>query len=530
LNYSENNTPEIDPKPPLDLQVVQTIVLLNHILLVRDNETGILIPHFFNGKRYVEDRHWDTIRGFIKNELVDLFCFTNNKTLFVDKPEKYSRLSKYDVSTNDLKKYNQSTGFLNTLTRHIIKNVKDFREIVKEESEFDTNPHEINTQNGIYNIESKKLLPHTPTKLIRNIVDANYIEDDFDKESAMSSYKMPDMFKKIIRDALYDKTKDDVENKKIVRSFLEILASFLIGNNKHKLIFILIGKPNTGKSTLLNILRKIFGLYAAVFNNSEIMISPRTNNDIRPGIIALRGKRLMVGNESNKKDKFDVALLKNISGNDELSVRKPHKENMVNFTLNGKIMLATNFCPNFTDLEDKAFLNRLVLIDFNNIPEEIDTELENKLLHPTNKDLIFTYLTNLASVIVYNDSIFIHERFHANKQRILVSQNTSVALFWNEHIRPLEFYNPHAEMFHHPVAVLYSSMYIPFCKKIGVEHLSLEAFGKDFKLIADQFQMVVWKRGESNNYYIGFTVVGENSCSYNLVTNADNYNPVKIFG
>ena len=199
------------------------------------------------------------------------------------------------------------------------------------------------------------------------------------------------------------------------------------------------------------------------------MISSRSKNDIRPDVIALRGKRMLVGSESNKEAKFDVALLKALSGNDEISNRKPHKGEMVNFTLNGKLMLATNFCPNFTNLDDTAFLNRLVLINFDNVPEKMDTELEEKII-ATEKDQIFSKLAEIACTIENKNEIFIHDRFKANKKRILINQNKSVALFWRTHIDPYKNYYPVSRfMPHHPVKILYSEMYLPFCSR-GCSH------------------------------------------------------------
>ena len=162
-------------------------------------------------------------------------------------------------------------------------------------------------------------------------------------------------------------------------------------------------------------------------------------------------------------------------------------------------------------MDDQAFLDRIVLIDFNNVPKELDTKLKEKLLAPDCRDLIFSYLASIAMTIFKKKEIFIHERFKANKQRILINQNSSVSLFWNEHIRPLEDYNiPAKLMVNHPISLLYSVMYLDFCENLKLKPLSLEAFGKEFRLLSDQFWMPTWKHGESNNFYKGFDVVGGN--------------------
>jgi phage/plasmid-associated DNA primase len=181
---------------------------------------------------------------------------------------------------------------------------------------------------------------------------------------------------------------------------------------------------------------------------------------------------------------------------------------MITFTIKGKLMLATNSCPNFTNLDDEAFLNRLVLIDFNNIPESFDTTLEKKALFPESRNEIISELADIAHDIA-GRNIYIHERFKANKQRILVNQNSSVPLFWKAHIRPFEKYDRLSRfMYKHPVKVLYSVMYLDFCNILGIKPLALEAFAKEFKLLSDCYPMVSWYRGKSNNLYRGFDVEG----------------------
>jgi hypothetical protein len=119
-----------------------------------------------------------------------------------------------------------------------------------------------------------------------------------------------------------------------------------------------------------------------------------------------------------------------------------------------------------------------------------------------------SYLADIAHKLA-GRNVYIHERFKANKQRILVNQNSSVSQFWKAHIRPFEQYDqPAMAMYKHPVKVFYSVMYLDFCRRIGVKPLTLEPFAKEFKLLADQYLMVSWERGKSNNFYRGFDVEG----------------------
>jgi len=534
MEKNNSNNVKSDSLLPFDMQIANEIIKKHNIWLVKDLETGKRIPYFYCQNRYVEDCFGDVIRGFIKDELLEIFSFYFDPDSFSGMPERRNELLKYNVSEADFEKYENSPGYLNVLTKNILKDILDLSELIREEADFDFDATLVNTQNGILDLESGKLFAHTPDKLIRNIVNANFvvscnsieinrIEGENNKELSL--------FFQLISSALLDDTKSEEENKEVVRSFIEVLASCLIGNNEHKFVFIIIGAPNTGKSTLLEVLLGIFGEYGTTFNNSALLYSPRTANDIRPDIIALKGKRLLAGSEANKSQKFDNALVKQISGNDKISVRKPHKGNMITFTISGKILLVTNYCPMFTDLDDKAFLNRIVLVDFNNVPQDFDTTLREKLLTKDSRDAIFSYLANIACEIVIKKEIFIHERFKANKQRILINQNSTVSLFWKNHIRPYDNYKmPITLMRHHPINLLYKVMYIDFCNnhKPRLDPLPYEAFAKEFKAITDETPIPTWKKGKSNNYYIGFEVEGGEEKYYYSLLNNEYFDKTKI--
>jgi len=228
--FTEKNVSNI----PFDVQVAYNIVKKHHIYLIRNIENSKLIPCFYNGKVYEIDKNYDVIRSFIKEELIEYFeCFFDKK-LSILTSEQSEKLEKYKISEQDKKKYKLNSGFINTLTKNIVQNIKDIRYIVKEENDFDKQSNEICLNNGIFDITSGILHPHSTDKLFLNIVNANYIFRIYkNKNNIIIRIKQdPYLFYKLIGEALHDKCLNDIENKKIVESFIEILASFLIGNNK----------------------------------------------------------------------------------------------------------------------------------------------------------------------------------------------------------------------------------------------------------------------------------------------------------
>ncbi len=499
----------------LDMQIAIVIVELYHILLVKSLEKGaVLIPYYYQENVYVANLSFAAIRSFIKQEIIMIFrADVEEDGKKISKPERFSR---YIVSDADRKNY-RNIGFSNRLVKNVITNIQDMAHLIVDELTFDAEPYKINILNGVLDLRTGKPSEHTPTLLFRNRINAKYsVWIDEDEEKPREHFKTPALFLKVIRDALYDKTKTKEENESIVDSFLGFLASFLIGRNEHKVFYIILGSPNTGKSTLLEVLLAIFDGYGITINNTAFIDSLRTGNDIRPDLIPINGKRFISCSEANKNVKFDNALVKQVAGNDEISIRKPHKGDMVTFTVVGKVILVTNYCPNFSDLDDTAFLNRIVLVDFNNIPENLDTTLKNKLLESDSRDAIFTFLAKRAMKMIRRNEFIVHERFKANKQRILINQNSTVSLFWKAHIRPYKVCDRLAGMMpRHFVQKLYAAMYVDYCERNNLTPLSLEAFAKEFKRIADTYTVITHKKGESNMFYLGFDVVDGNVNTYN---------------
>jgi P4 family phage/plasmid primase-like protien len=485
VNVKEN---EINEGLPLAMQIARKVVEEHHVYLIKNEELNSSIPFYYDGKRYAEDSHWENIKVFIQKEI---------SNAFVNQPAG----SLYCVLDSERKKFRENIGFINTLSSNILKYIQALDHIRKLENDFDSDPYILNLKNGVFDIKKRELIPHDPSKLLKNISNAQYTPGS-----------KPERFLTFIRECLADNTKDQAENDEAVESFLEILGSCLIGHNWDKKAYILVGKADTGKSTLLTVLQDLFGDYAINFNNSVLLASPRNSKTIRPEIIALKNKRLMVGSESNREEDFDTATVKAIAGNDRLSFRRPHKGTMLNFTITGKPLLATNFCPGFNDVEDQAFLNRLVIIDFTNIPQSINRHLKEEILEE--RDAIFTLLADMAYQVTINEKIMIAERFKANKQRILVNQENSVSQFFKEHIRTQTTIWPALYMQHNPISLIYNTMYIYFCRRKEIRSLTLEAFSKKFKEIADAYSCVSHHKGKDNNYYIGFSIVGENSNEY----------------
>jgi len=321
----------------------------------------------------------------------------------------------------------------------------------------------------------------------------------------MTQEKTPDLFVKIIKDALFNQQNTADQNEADVQSVLSILAYYLIGGNAEKIIYIIVGPKHTGKSKLWFALQKILGTYYVTINTKSLMKSNRSIPDIRPDIISVRHARLIAASEAETNEKFDSTLLKTLSGSDEQSFRRPHGTPL-SFTLKGKFALSTNNFPAFSNIDDSALIDRFVITEFlNTVPEEERIlDMEEKLKVPEMLDRIFTLLCKKAHEYIETENLNVSPTFLASKERLVLSQSDSVVLFWKACILVVStICTINSELIKYYVEELYSCCYISYCTKKGIPIVSLTRFGKSLKDIAPMYPDIRRWEDSKGIFYMG---------------------------
>ena len=109
-------------------------------------------------------------------------------------------------------------------------------------------------------------------------------------------------------------TADDVELIKFLQRFI---GYCLTGHTSEHVFIFIYGTGRNGKSTFVNTITKIFGDYAAVASNATFLASW---GDRHPTEIAkLRGKRLVIAQETPAGRVWDEAKIKALTGGDRMS-------------------------------------------------------------------------------------------------------------------------------------------------------------------------------------------------------------------
>jgi putative DNA primase/helicase len=234
--------------------------------------------------------------------------------------------------------------------------------IAKHASDFDTDACLFNCQNGVVNLKTGELLPHSRDCLMMNISPVAY----------SPGAECPTWLKFLDRIQ---------EGDAGMIGFLQRLAGYsMVGSSEEETANFIHGRGRNGKGKFLDTLRRIMGDYATTLAFSALLEQGKhSGNGPNEGIANLAGKRMVIAQESNVTGRFNEALLKTLTGRDEHKAQFKYGHEfgfMPMFTL----WLASNNKPRILDTTDGT-KSRIWLIPFKvRIPDdEIDKKLPDKL-------------------------------------------------------------------------------------------------------------------------------------------------------
>ncbi len=231
--------------------------------------------------------------------------------------------------------------------------------------DFNTDENIINLRNGIYNIISGELEPHTPKILSSLQLNCNYDVNA----------KCP-VFIKYIED-LQTKADEsiDYDGIKAIQEYIGIcISNQFVANRLKKSLWLYSIAGDTGKTKLIDVISALLGE-----NNVAVMdIQKLSNNNFAS--YQLYGKRAMVKGDQSAADIEDSSVFKSLTGGDKIFAEKKGKQGF-DFRFRGGIIIGCNGLPYFKDDKGNHLFNRLVIIPCTNVitDDKKDTDLPNKL-------------------------------------------------------------------------------------------------------------------------------------------------------
>ena len=223
----------------------------------------------------------------------------------------------------------------------------------------DTYPWLLNCQNGTLNLRTGELYAQRREDLITKLIPVEYDPNA----------KCPIFL------GFLDKIM--AGNTDLISYLKKIIGYSLSGSIIEQCIFIFFGTGKNGKTTLLEVIRKVLGDYA---RNAEFdTFIYKLNSAIRNDLARLSGARFVTASEPERNVILSESLVKQITGGEPITVRLLHKE-YFEFFPTFKVFFAVNKKPNIIGA-DTGIWRRIRLIPFNvTIPEnQRDLTLLEKL-------------------------------------------------------------------------------------------------------------------------------------------------------
>lgn len=224
--------------------------------------------------------------------------------------------------------------------------------------------------NGVVDLKTGKLLPHSPDRFIRTVCPTKFIPE--------------------ARSVLFNQFIADITlNNNELESFLSsTLGSALIGDAREEKVYIWYGKDGrNGKGTLMQALERVLGPYAKTFRSEMLLFSknPPSSSAPNPDLVALQSVRIAIFSEVNKGSKLDASKIKNLSGRDTISCRNLYSNVDKAIRPSHTMFIQTNFMPDAPPY-DNAFWKRMIVIPFEAEFVENPIQKHHKILDPHFKE------------------------------------------------------------------------------------------------------------------------------------------------
>jgi len=336
----------------------------------------------------------------------------------------------------------------------IINQVNEILEQIKRLTSIDEDiiheqpPNTICVNNGILNTETLELIPHDPKKIFMQKININY------KKEA----KCPK-----IQEFLKQLFEGQEESIKIIQEFAGYCL-YKKYNIKKSLIFV--GEPDTGKTTLLNLLINVIGEN----NISSVSLHKITKDKFSSA--NLQHKLMNIYDDLTYKDIDDVGAFKIVTGGGYTSSEKKFGESF-QFKNYAKLIFATNKISSVKDTDDDAYYNRWIILFFNNVfkGENSDKRLIEKIVSSDEKEgFLYWSLQGLQRLLKNND--FSYDKTSSEIKLIMERSSNPVSAFIQDCLmRDDGSWISKEDMY---------NIYSIFVNKFGGARVTKEKFGREF--------------------------------------------------
>lgn len=227
--------------------------------------------------------------------------------------------------------------------------------------EFDADPEKVCVKNGVVDLRTGVIYPHSPKFRMTRIAGASY---NIDAGCPLWLSHLDRIFS---------------GDQELISFMQRLMGYALTGYTREQLFAVFYGSGANGKSVTLHRIEEAMGDYAKTAAATSLSQGKSSGGGTREDLVRLRAARLVTTFESEDRKKLDAELVKQLTGGDRIAARGLYK-GTTEFRPEFLVVMSTNHKPT-VEVADYAIKRRVLLVPFEvTIPEEErDNDIEHKL-------------------------------------------------------------------------------------------------------------------------------------------------------
>jgi len=418
-------------------EIREVIKVINQFIIkdpVSDKELEVIL----RDKAFLKESFY--LKGKLQYEKLAIYLIREHHVVKINDTLHVYNNGYYTSNTDEIER-NMLQYIVNS-TRTPRSEVMRYLELRAEEVEMES-PKLLSLKNGVLNLENKILSEFSPDYKIKNKIPVNY---------------NPAAYSEIM-----DKTLNKICcNDRSLRFLIEEMIGYtLFRRNELGKCFILTGHGSNGKSTLLDIIKKLIGKE----NLSSVALN-ELNDRFRT--FQLEGKLVNIGDDISNGYIDDNSTFKKLVTGETVNVERKGKDPF-DFNNYSKLIFSCNEIPRINDLSD-GLKRRIIFIPFNakfsKSDEDYDPFIIDKLLSNESLEYLLKLALEGLDRILYNRSF---------------TYVKSVDEAWNDYEKrnnPIIGFLEEGKIENELTKDVYLQ-YQTYCSDNGLKHLSRIAFSRE---------------------------------------------------
>jgi P4 family phage/plasmid primase-like protien len=225
---------------------------------------------------------------------------------------------------------------------HILNKVKTDPAISVPSNIFDNDSSKLNCINGTIDLKTGTLIPHNPLDLNTKMIEIEY-----------NPNAQAPVFERFLNDIMDG-------NPELIDYMNKVAGYSATGETKEQCYFIAYGTGGNGKTTLMNALKGVLGVFATDISFKTLI---NHNDRSREDLAKTVGVRFLTSSEVDPNKAMDETVINRITGNETFTARWMYKH-VFDFTPQFKLFIFGNHKPSLQSI-NYATRRRIRLIPFN---------------------------------------------------------------------------------------------------------------------------------------------------------------------